>query len=598
MLLLWYYFVAYGVLALSRILVQIGLGHWEYLRQRRLEGVRTAERTAIEPPRDAALGPGAEEEPAARPLVSVIVPVFEEASWVLAKCLHALTNQDYEPLEVIVVDDGSPSRAKLELVYSMFATDRVRVIEAESNMGKRTAQKLAFDAASGDFFVTVDSDTILPPNAVSMLLARFADPKVGAVTANIGVENAEENLLTRLIGYRYWMAFNQERAAQSRCGVMMCCSGPLSCYRRTLIDKVKERYLAQRFLGKRCTFGDDRHLTNLVLDQGAQTVYMPLAPATTYVPTTLRSYLRQQVRWNRSFYREAVWSLRLIPRLHPYFGFELLLQVLLPFMLLTAVVAVGYHTVAHATASYLYPYLAIIVALALLRSLYGMARTRDPGFALFISYGFIHLLLLIPTRLYALATLRVTGWGTRGNRMDAIESVVGVRPTDQGDPAAASVMVARPVPGVTLLRTEGELGVNVASRIRTEVFRAVTDHPNPRLVADFTNATFVESTTLGVLIGAVTRLNEVGGRLAVVCPAGVLERAIRFTKLAGTLSLSATPDEALAKLGSADASAADDAQDQRRCEPCDRYGYPADGWAHPERVRGWDSQAVSGMRTG
>ena len=64
----------------------------------------------------------------------------------------------------------------------------------------------------GDIIVTVDSDTLLhDENAVEKLIQRFADKKVRAVTGDVRVENKNTNILTRLITYRYWSAFHQER---------------------------------------------------------------------------------------------------------------------------------------------------------------------------------------------------------------------------------------------------------------------------------------------------------------------------------------------------------------------------------------------------
>jgi len=45
----------------------------------------------------------------------------------------------------------------------------------------------------------------------------------------------------------------------------------------------------------------------------------------------------------------------------------------------------------------------VLAGIALLRSAYGLARTRKPSFLIFVLYGFIHVALLIPVRLYALA---------------------------------------------------------------------------------------------------------------------------------------------------------------------------------------------------
>jgi hyaluronan synthase len=85
---------------------------------------------------------------------------------------------------------------------------------------------------------------------------------------------------------------------------VFCCAGPFSAYRRAALDEVLPRYLGQRFCGRRRVFGDDLKLTNLVLGAGYDSVFEPAAMAATDVPTTLRRFVRQQLRWNRSFYRE------------------------------------------------------------------------------------------------------------------------------------------------------------------------------------------------------------------------------------------------------------------------------------------------------
>jgi hyaluronan synthase len=219
-------------------------------------------------------------------------------------------------------------------------------------------------------------------------------------------------LLTRLIAMRYWIAFNQERAAQSLFGVVLCCSGPFSAYRTSVIDEVKRDYAAQSFLGARCTFGDDRHLTNLVLARGYTTRLCPRAEALTHVPDTVADLLRQQVRWNKSFYRELLWTVRFAHRRHPYLALDLVLQTALPLMLLGALLTVGLRAVS--SPGVIGTYALVVLGVALLRSAYGAVRTRSPQFLLFAAYGFVHVLLLLPARIYALCTIGRTHWGTRG----------------------------------------------------------------------------------------------------------------------------------------------------------------------------------------
>jgi hypothetical protein len=81
-------------------------------------------------------------------------------------------------------------------------------------------------------------------------------------------------------------------------------------------------------------------------------------------------------------------------------------------MLIAALLTVAYHAIT-INANLLWHWAAVLAGIALLRSAYGLARTRKPSFLIFVLYGFIHVALLIPVRLYALATLRRNHWGSR-----------------------------------------------------------------------------------------------------------------------------------------------------------------------------------------
>ncbi|HEY5668205.1 MAG TPA: glycosyltransferase [Candidatus Saccharimonadales bacterium] len=388
------YFIIYGILAISHILTQMYIGHMEHRRQKAKHFTQWRQGHF--------------------PSVSVIVPAYNEEPEILRACITSLAEQNYESLEVLVVDDGSTKRDELKRdVYDTFADDpRVHIIYTPINVGKRHAQKFGFNRSTGQIIVTVDSDTIVPTNGIREIVQRFKDPSIGAVTGDVQVENSKTNLLTTLIGFRYWSAFHQERAAQSYFYVLMCCSGPFSAYRKSVIDHVKDRYTSQNFMGKRCTFGDDRHLTNLVLEEGYRVVFDNKAIAYTHVPENIHRYIKQQVRWNKSFYREMLWTLKSWRKHHAYMLYDLIMQLVLPFLLIVALGGMAYQSFIYGPHVVLW-YLGTIVVIALLRASYGIIRTNNPGFLLFVLYGFIHLFLLMPTRLYALFTINETKWGTR-----------------------------------------------------------------------------------------------------------------------------------------------------------------------------------------
>jgi len=67
------------------------------------------------------------------------------------------------------------------------------------------------------------------------------------------------------------------------------------------------------------------------------------------------------------------------------------------------------------TISYLYAlgYLAMVLGVAMLRGFYAFMRTGDKSFFLLTLYALLHVTLLIPVRLTAIATLKSTKWGTR-----------------------------------------------------------------------------------------------------------------------------------------------------------------------------------------
>ena len=89
-------------------------------------------------------------------LVSVVVPVYKAEEY-LAKCMDSIFAQTYEPLEVILVDDGSPDGCPV--LCDAFAAQHasVRVIH-QKNQGVGTARNAGIRAAKGVYLCFVDPD--------------------------------------------------------------------------------------------------------------------------------------------------------------------------------------------------------------------------------------------------------------------------------------------------------------------------------------------------------------------------------------------------------------------------------------------------------
>lgn len=330
-------------------------------------------------------------------------------------------NQDYKgKLLTVLVDDGSDDPSALRQLSEEYKDrDDFIPIACEKNQGKRHAQKVAFDQLTGqvDIFVTVDSDTVCDPGAVTNIISKFRDPQTGATTGIVLVKNDKDNILTKLIGLRYWFAFELERAAQSITGTVLCCSGLMAAYRADLIEEFKEDYINQTFMGLKCTYGDDRHLTNLVIQRGYKVWFEPRAIVWTLAPESLRGWLKQQLRWSKSFYREMGWTVNNIMKkdiraIPPYVVFDMFTQGIMPILMLVVLGSMALNVI---NGNFLIGllYLATMIAVAFMRVMIAYYRIGDRSFFIFPIYAFLHIGLLLPVRLYAIFSLRKMGWGTR-----------------------------------------------------------------------------------------------------------------------------------------------------------------------------------------
>ena len=98
---------------------------------------------------------------------SIVVPAYNEAGY-LGCSLTSLQNQDFTgPYEIIVVDNNSTDdTAEVAASYG------VRVVH-ETEQGVCAARQRGADVANGEIIVSVDADTVYPPDWLSTIDARF-----------------------------------------------------------------------------------------------------------------------------------------------------------------------------------------------------------------------------------------------------------------------------------------------------------------------------------------------------------------------------------------------------------------------------------------
>ena len=98
-----------------------------------------------------------------------------------------------------------------------------------------------------------------------------------------------------------------------------------------------------------------------------------------------------------------------------------------------------------------------------------------------------------------------------------------------------------------VIKLQGEVDLYAAPELKDHVNRAI-ESGKTKLVLDLSEATFIDSTTLGILVSGMKRLRPRGGMLAVLCPDPTMARIFDITGLNRMFSVHDTLDSALAAL--------------------------------------------------
>jgi glycosyltransferase involved in cell wall biosynthesis len=114
-----------------------------------------------------------------RPLVSVVIGAYQ-AERFLGEALASLRTQTYQPLDVVVVDDGSTDgTAEIAELF-----DETRCIRLATNSGLSVARRAGIAAARGEFVTFLDADDVFLPDRVSAQVSYLLDhPETGCVLA-------------------------------------------------------------------------------------------------------------------------------------------------------------------------------------------------------------------------------------------------------------------------------------------------------------------------------------------------------------------------------------------------------------------------------
>jgi glycosyltransferase involved in cell wall biosynthesis len=104
------------------------------------------------------------------PTISVVTPNYNHGRFV-TETIRSVAGQVYQPLEHIIVDDGSTDDSREIIAALAHEYPLVKLVVSERNQGAAAAMHVGVQAASGDFIMYLGADDVLPPRSLS----RFHD---------------------------------------------------------------------------------------------------------------------------------------------------------------------------------------------------------------------------------------------------------------------------------------------------------------------------------------------------------------------------------------------------------------------------------------
>jgi cellulose synthase/poly-beta-1,6-N-acetylglucosamine synthase-like glycosyltransferase len=231
-------------------------------------------------------------ESAAEPLVSVLIPAWNEEVGIL-KTINSVLATQYKNLEVIVINDGSTD-ATHDLVTGFIQNYGVHGQPNEkikylclSNGGKANALNQGLMIADGEIIITIDADSVMDKSAIVNIVKQFTDNKVAAVAGNVIVGNRKKPIeLLQQLEYLYGFFFKR---ADSAFNSVYIIGGAAAAYRKNVLME----------LGgfDHDIITEDIEMSTRILAHGYKTRYAADAVVYTEGPSSWSGLCNQRLRW-------------------------------------------------------------------------------------------------------------------------------------------------------------------------------------------------------------------------------------------------------------------------------------------------------------
>lgn len=227
------------------------------------------------------------------PGVSIVVPMWNEAK-TIAATLDSLIKmkQEYKgEMEIIVIDDFSTDNSYSIVKEYTKKYNFIRLYMKDGDRGKSESLNQGFKLAKYDLVGCVDADSYPEPSALNHVVKEFQDPKVGAVTTKLVVNNPKS--WVEWFQHIEYIYSNFILMAIDSLDSVFITRGPLSIYRKDVMMQIGG------FLPAHKTPTEDMEITFRIRKAGYKIRGSREAKVYTSVMTSWKKLFWQRMRWNR-----------------------------------------------------------------------------------------------------------------------------------------------------------------------------------------------------------------------------------------------------------------------------------------------------------
>ena len=210
----------------------------------------------------------------------------------ISRAIMAIVRQKYAGhIHILVVDNASTdcTMEKIKDACSISTKNRSIQYLYCPTKGKACALNMGLRYVRTPYFLTVDADTFLHPQAVQQIMGHIAQQHNACVAGNLFVCNTKGSIITRMQNYDYLLSIAAIKRFQGSYCSTLVAQGAFSAYSTNAVRKIGG--------WSENTLGEDIVLTYRLLQQGYSSGYEPNAVGYTTVPITLTGLYRQRKRW-------------------------------------------------------------------------------------------------------------------------------------------------------------------------------------------------------------------------------------------------------------------------------------------------------------